>query len=77
LFTLPSWLAVYVGQGLEPEGYSPLAERGPSDQLIDDLEQLRTEISDRVDEMPSHARFVERYCGSGAAAAFVPAETQL
>ena len=77
LFTLPSWLAVYVGQGLVPGGYSPLADRGRSDRLIDDLDGLRTEISDRVDEMPSHARFVERYCGAGGAVAFAPAETHL
>lgn len=77
LFTLPSWLAVYVGQGLIPSGYSPLADIGPIDRLIDDLEDLRTEISDRVDEMPSHSRFVERYCQMQQPWKLEPAETQL
>jgi tryptophan halogenase len=77
LFTLPSWLAVYVGQGLIPSGYSPLADIGPIDRLIEDLEDLRSEISDRVDEMPSHSRFVERYCQMQQPWKLEPAETQL
>jgi tryptophan halogenase len=77
LFTLPSWLAVYVGQGLIPSGYSPLADVGGLDRLTEHLEEIRTEISDRVDEMPSHARFVDRYCRMEEAPKLVPAEVQL
>ena len=77
LFTLPSWLAVYLGQGLIPSGYSPLADIGPTDRVINDLDDLRTEISDRVDEMPSHSRFVERYCHTRQPWKLEPAETQL
>jgi tryptophan halogenase len=77
LFTLPSWLAVYLGQGLIPSGYSPLADIGPADRVINDLDDLRTEISDRVDEMPSHSRFVERYCHMQQPWKLEPAETQL
>jgi tryptophan halogenase len=77
LFTLPSWLAVYLGQGLIPSGYSPFADIGSADRLINDLEELRSEISDRVDEMPSHRRFVERYCKMQQPWKLEPAETQL
>jgi tryptophan halogenase len=77
LFTLPSWLAVYLGQGLIPGGYSPLADNGATERLLDDLEDLRTEISDRVDEMPKHDRFVARYCEAPEQRQLVTAEARL
>ena len=61
LFNRPSWLSVLVGQGLTPEHYSPLADAIPEPRLNSDLERLRTEIRDRVDEMPKHASFLSRY----------------
>jgi len=62
LFTPPSWLSVYTGQGLLPESYHPLADNLPLDSVIADLDSLRAEISRRVDEMPFHEAFVDRYC---------------
>ncbi len=63
LFTPPSWLSVFIGQGLQPRHYHPQADVMPLDKLLADLEQLREEIDDRVGEMPRHDRFIERYCG--------------
>ena len=76
-FLRPRDIAVYVGQGLDPMGYSPLADIGGSDQLFHDLEALRAEISDRVDEMPSHRRFIKRYRQKQQPWKLEPAETQL
>ena len=67
LFTPPSWLAVYLGQGLTPLHYNPLADAIPLERLLDDLEQLRGDIRDRVDEMPRHASFVARYANAEGA----------
>ena len=64
LFTPPSWLSVFVGQGMRPEHHSPLADSIPLDSLLRDLGELRTEIRDRVEEMPKHASFVARYANS-------------
>ena len=64
LFTLPSWLSVYIGQGLQPERYHPLADGEPVDRLVSELENLRTDIADRIDEMPKHAAFIERYANA-------------
>jgi tryptophan halogenase len=61
LFNPPSWLSVFLGQGLRPEHYHPFADGVAADRLIGELEQLREEIRDRVDEMPRHATFVSRY----------------
>ena len=67
LFTPPSWLAVYLGQGLMPRHYNPLADARPLEQLVESLEQLHADIRDRVDEMPKHASLLARYANSEAA----------
>jgi tryptophan halogenase len=64
LFTPPSWLAVYLGQGLTPEHYSPNADVTPLNRMLKDLDELREDIRDRVDEMPKHSSFVERYANA-------------
>jgi tryptophan halogenase len=65
LFTPPSWLSVLIGQGLIPEHYNPLADAMPADMLLSRLDLLRTEIRDRVNEMPRHGSFVARYANAG------------
>jgi tryptophan halogenase len=67
LFTPPSWLSVYLGQGIEPEGYHPMADAMPIERLTADLHTLREEISRGVDAMPPHGDFVARYCPHPAA----------
>lgn len=67
LFTPPSWLSVYVGQGLRPEHYHPLADAIPLARLVQELEELRSDIRDRIDEMPKHASFIARYAEARAA----------
>jgi tryptophan halogenase len=64
LFTPPSWLAVYLGQGLRPEHYNPLADAIPMERMLAELDQLHGDIRDRVGEMPKHASLVARYAGS-------------
>jgi tryptophan halogenase len=64
LFTPPSWLSVYVGQGLTPEHYNPLAEATPLNRMLKELEELRADISDRIDELPKHGTFVARYANA-------------
>jgi tryptophan halogenase len=62
LFTPPSWLAVYTGQGLRPSRYHPLADAQPLDAVVAEVEGLRDQISRRVDAMPAHDAFLARYC---------------
>jgi tryptophan 7-halogenase len=64
LFTPPSWLAVYLGQGLVPEHYNPLADAIPLDRLTGQLDELHSDIRDRVDEMPKHASLLARYANA-------------
>jgi tryptophan halogenase len=67
LFTPPSWLSVFVGQGLTPEHYNPLADATPLNRALKDLDELRSDIRDRVDEMPKHSSLIARYADATSA----------
>jgi tryptophan 7-halogenase len=61
LFTPPSWLSVFVGQGLVPENHHPTLDAAPVDRVVQELEMLREEIQDRVGELPKHDAVIARY----------------
>lgn len=65
LFSPPSWLAVYIGQGLEPEGYEPFVNNFSVEQLSEKASALVSRIEDRVNLMPSHAQFIADFCAAG------------
>jgi tryptophan 7-halogenase len=79
LFNAPSWLSVFLGQGLTPEHHHPLTDAIPAMRLENELDQLRSEIEDRVEEMPKHATFLARYAEAHEAneAALHKAEARL
>ncbi|NJC41227.1 tryptophan halogenase [Brevundimonas alba] len=70
LFSPPSWLSVFVGQGMRPTGYHPMADNLPLETVTAGLEAIRRRVSERVEAMPMHDAFVRDYC---AAADMVPA----
>ena len=63
LFSETSWFAVLFGQGIEPEGYHPLADRMSEDDLNLVLARIRAAIRQRVGDLPSHQIFLE-HCGA-------------
>ena len=69
LFTETSWFAILYGQGLEPEGYHPLADAMSEDDLNLTLARIRAAIRQRVAELPSHEEFLQRCCASPGRAA--------
>jgi tryptophan halogenase len=79
LFSPASWLSVFIGQGLKPRHYSPLADTVPLERMLANLEELRTEIRDQVEEMPKHATVIARYADAAGAssAALHQAEARL
>ncbi len=60
-FLEPSWLAVYLGQGIVPEAYDPLSHRLDDTQLAQALAQVRREVGTTVSAMPAHADFLDRF----------------
>ena len=77
LFTPTSWLSVFIGQGLIPESYSPLADTMPGEKLIARLDEFLAELHDRAEEMRPHDRFVERYCAAEPPVGPVAGEARL
>jgi tryptophan halogenase len=73
LFSPPSWLSVFHGQGLKPQSYSPLADTMPESELIRFLENLRADIQQGVGKMPRHEAFLDRYCAAAPLATTVSA----
>ena len=61
-FKLASWLAVMLGQGIEPQAYDPMVDSIPPLDADHVLSAMRKVISDTVGAMPTHQQFIERNC---------------
>ncbi|MFC4293240.1 tryptophan halogenase family protein [Sphingorhabdus arenilitoris] len=61
-FLPPSWLAVFVGQNILPQGYDPRLDRFDANQIAREVENLRSRIAGTVDGLPVHMDFVRGHC---------------
>ncbi|RSV37303.1 tryptophan 7-halogenase [Sphingomonas sp. ABOLE] len=68
VFLDASWIAVYVGQGILPEGYDPRADAADAAALLQGMRALEAEIAATVARVPEHLRYIDRYCAMAAAA---------
>ncbi|HMA48787.1 MAG TPA: tryptophan halogenase family protein [Magnetospirillaceae bacterium] len=64
LFSRDSWLAVFEGQGILPEGYGRLADAVPADELDRRMAALRARIAENAAGVGSHADFIAGHCGA-------------
>ncbi|MEO8115186.1 MAG: tryptophan halogenase family protein [Phenylobacterium sp.] len=64
LFLEPSWIAVYLGQGILPEGYDPLADQQPPEETRRRLRELRAVVRRAAEGMPMHDAYVASHCPS-------------
>ncbi|MEO0712797.1 MAG: tryptophan halogenase family protein [Pseudomonadota bacterium] len=62
LFRESSWVQVMVGQGVDPSGYHPMADRITSQQLAGFLSDVERIIGRAVDSLPDHAAFIAQTC---------------
>jgi tryptophan halogenase len=62
LFDLPSWLAVFVGQGEKLEGFNPMVETLSDTNITKSLENMRNLINKTVTAMPPHQAFIDKFC---------------
>lgn len=63
LFLDDSWGQVMIGQGILPQGWSPLADNVPSEDLGPFLESLATAYCTKAQHLPTHADFVAQMAG--------------
>jgi tryptophan 7-halogenase len=61
-FLEPSWLAVYLGQGVVPDDHDPLSARLSDTQLHQKLEAQRAAVTAATAAYPKHGDFLARYC---------------
>jgi tryptophan 7-halogenase len=62
LFVEPNWLSVFIGQGIWPRRYDPLADIIPIDSARSDLQRLKSMIRQTAEAMPAHAAFIAEHC---------------
>jgi tryptophan halogenase len=68
LFNAPSWLAVMLGQGIQPRGYDPLADMLSEPELEAHMASVQAYIDRITAAMPLHMDYVRGFCGSDAIA---------
>lgn len=64
MFGPVSWVQVMIGQKLEPQGYHPLVDQMPLDDLLKFMAGIRSVIDNCVDAMPPHEAFIARHCAA-------------
>jgi tryptophan 7-halogenase len=67
LFLEASWISVYLGQGVVPQGYDQRADIPPQDRIAASLAELGGAIRQRVAAWPDHAEYL-RQAGAWEAA---------
>ncbi|HEX9953966.1 MAG TPA: tryptophan halogenase family protein [Allosphingosinicella sp.] len=65
-FLEASWIAVYLGQRVVPDGHDLRADAPPIDALERGAERLREEIRTAVKRMPGHLERIATYCPMAA-----------
>jgi len=69
LFTPDSWLAVLLGQGVQPASHDPLAGAFPPAETARFMAHLREIIGKTAAAMPSHEQFIAQHCAAKPAEA--------
>ncbi len=62
LFTEHSWIAVMLGQGIEPDGYDPLVDSLPIENLRRFVQHAKDVVSMTAQAMPLHQAFIDQNC---------------
>lgn len=62
LFTATSWVAVMMGQGLEPQTYNPVVDSLDEAKTAKELDEIEKSIQYLVQNMPTHNEFLNGYC---------------
>lgn len=62
LFTETSWAAVMMGQGVAMGGHNPMANTISSTSLLREVDEIEKSIRFVVQQMPTHADYLARYC---------------
>lgn len=59
-FLEPSWIAAFIGHGVLPTRYDPLADRMPLEKVRSTLDRMREIFRQTAERLPSHAEALNR-----------------
>lgn len=68
VFLDASWVAVYMGQRVVPQGFDARADIPPLPAVQQAADKLRAEIRKAAEAMPEHVQHIESYCPMTSAA---------
>ena len=61
LFSKASWIAVMLGQHIEPEVYEPILAGIPISEIQRSLDSMSSAMNQAVSRLPSHGEFIQKY----------------
>ncbi len=61
-FLEPSWIAVYIGQGIIPKSYDVFADKIDIKELNLYMEKIKQDVETAFNKMPHHNDFLKSYC---------------
>ncbi len=64
LFANPSWIAVYLGQGITPRQAPALSRMRPGVPVAERMAQIAQAMEAAVAAMPEHGEFIARHCAA-------------
>lgn len=62
LFNETSWLAVMHGQGIKAQGYHPIVDTLPEDEIIRRMQHIELVIAKSASAMPMQADYIAKHC---------------
>ncbi len=62
LFTITSWVAVFLGQGIVPARYDPIVAAMPPDRIAESLASMRAAMARATEQMPTHDDYLRKFC---------------
>jgi tryptophan 7-halogenase len=66
LFQNPSWLAVYLGQGIIPSGYDPAVDQRGHVPAARHMAQIRDAVQQTAAHAPTHQAYIDMHCKAAA-----------
>lgn len=61
-----SWIALYIGLGIEAERYDRRVDEVPTDELATQVERIKQTIAEAAEHAPRHAAFIAKHCSGNA-----------
>jgi tryptophan halogenase len=58
----PSWVSIFIGQGVIPERYDPMVDTLDEDRLKEGMRRRRVALRQAVEALPRHRDFIDRHC---------------